>query len=115
MFLVYISVSFIKYEEEVHEVIEAFSDAYQILTEKFNVSVTNKVHVIIDHLSDYLGSNKATLRKTTDQTIECTHSKLDQYLKERNYFRKNLNGKAFGERLLKGILAWNSYSIGNLQ
>ena len=104
-----------EYEEEVHEVIEGFSDAYGILTEKFNVSVTNKVHVIVDHLSDYLSSNKTTLRKTTDQTIECTHSKLDQYLKERNYFRKNLNGKAFGERLLKGILAWNSYSIGNSQ
>ena len=40
---------------------------------KIGVSVTNKVHVIVEHLDDYLRETKSTLRKTTDQIVECTH------------------------------------------
>ena len=52
--------------------------------------MTNKVHIICDHLPDYIEDNKKTLLKTSDQTIESTHSKLDSYLKSHGYFRKNL-------------------------
>ena len=102
-------------EEEVFEVIKSFENAYMCLKEKFNISITNKVHIIIDHLSDYLKENKTTLRSTTDQTIESTHSKLDKFLRRHGYFRKDPDSSTSGKKLLDGICAWNAYVLGDTE
>ena len=61
-----------------------------------------------------LGSLR-TLKSTTDQTVEATHSKLDNFLKQHGYFRNNLDDTATGEKLFDGILAWNSYVVGDVK
>ena len=98
-----------KLEPQFKEVLNSFTEAYKILEAKFDVSVTNKVHIIMDHLQEYLEKNETTLLKKTYQTVECTHSKLDKFLKHHGYFRKNNDSISCGEKLYKGILAWNSY------
>ena len=50
--------------------------------------MTNKIHIICDHLPDYLKENEKTLLKTSDQTIESTHSKLDSFLRSHGIFKK---------------------------
>ena len=100
-----------KLEDEIYEVIKSFRDSYIELKDQFTISVTNKVHVIIDHLPEYFERNKTTLLKTSDQTIEATHSKLDQFLKTHGYFRKNNDDPKSGVKLFEGILAWNSYIL----
>ena len=102
-----------KLEPGYKEVIESFKDSYKILELEFNVSVTNKVHIITDHLAEYMERNEATLLKTTDQTVECTHSKLDRFLKEHGYFRKNNDNVSSRVKLFNGILAWNSYVLND--
>ena len=102
-------------DENYDDVIATFSENYTILNIKFNVSITNKVHIVMDHLTEYLKEKQTTLKKTTDQTIECTHSKLDKFLKEHGYFRKNDDSSSFGEKICEGLRAWNSYIIGDIQ
>ena len=92
-------------EDEFEEVIEAFSESYKVIHDNFQVSETNKVHIIASHISDYLKSTKTTLRKTKDQTTDCTHSKLDRFLKDHQYFRKNIDSINAGKKLFEGIKA----------
>ena len=44
-------------------------DTYIILMNEFRIAMTNKVHIICDHLPDYLEEREKTLLKTSDQTI----------------------------------------------
>ena len=44
-------------ESNFEEVIKAFEESYKILQDTFNISITNKVHIIIDHLEDYMGTS----------------------------------------------------------
>ena len=53
------------------------------------------------------------LLKTTDQGIEATHSKLDTFLRVHGYLRKNVENISSGESLFNGVLAWNSYVLGD--
>ena len=64
-------------------------------------------------LPEYLEKSGSTLSKSSDKTIENTHSKLDSYLRKRGYFRKNLEDENTGSKLLEGILGWNSYVLGD--
>ena len=49
--------------ENFNEVIHAFEDSYRELNEKFQVSITNKVHIIFSHLEIYLENTGETLLK----------------------------------------------------
>ena len=49
----------------------------------------------------------------TDQGIEATHSKLDTFLRVHGYLRKNVENISSGESLFNGVLAWNSYVLGD--
>ena len=51
--------------------------------------------------------------KCSDQTVEAVHSKLHQYMTEHCYSRKNIENSSSGEALLRAILAWNSYVLGD--
>ena len=54
---------------QIREVVNAFKDTYIILMNDFRITMTDKVHIICDHLPDYLEEREKTLLKTTDQTI----------------------------------------------
>ena len=101
-----------EFEPEIRELVNSFKSCYTILMNEFKITMSNKIHIICDHLPDYLEENKKTLLKTTDQTIESTHSKLDSFLKTHGYFRKNMDDPSTGEKLLNGLVAWNSYVLG---
>ena len=75
-----------EFEPQIREVIRAFKDTYIILMNNFHITMTNKIHIICDHLPDYLEESEKTLLKTSDQTIESTHSKLDSFLRSHGYF-----------------------------
>ena len=100
-------------EDSMEETVEAFKDSFRILKNEFGVSETNKIHVINAHLCDYMRRNNTTLLKTTDQGIEATQSKLDTFLRVHGYLRKNVENISSGESLFNGVLAWNSYVLGD--
>ena len=86
-------------EKEYKEVIEAFRVSFVNFMKSFFLTMPNKVHIIIHHLPKYLEETQLTLIKTTDQTVEATHSKLDSFLKQHGYFRKNMDGPDSGKKI----------------
>ena len=100
-------------EDNLEEIINSFTDVYKVLQESFKMRITNKIHSIITHLLPYLKENQTTLLHSTDQTIEATHSKLDQYLKFHGYFR-NITDLSSSKKLEDGINAWNCYVLGEI-
>ena len=93
-----------KIDEDYEEAIALFRDSYGDLKETFNISESNKIHVIVAHLSDFMKRNNTSLKKYTDQVIESTHSKLDKFLRKNNYVRKNNDDPSTGDVLCNGIL-----------
>ena len=55
------------------------------LHEKFGFPITPKLHIVFEHLSEYFELSGKTLRKKTDQTVEATHSKFDNFIRAHNY------------------------------
>ena len=100
-------------EDNLGEIIMSFSDSYKVLQESFQIRITNKMHVILTHLLPYLQEKQTTLLYSTDQTIEATHSKLDQYLKSHGYFIK-ITDLSSSQKLEDGINAWNCYVLGEI-
>ena len=79
------------------------------------LSVTPKVHQIVDHFSDYfddpLVPKGEGLGVTSDQTIEHMHSHIKKVFKLSGYFHNNPRTLASAKKQHQGILRINSYSV----
>ena len=50
--------------------IENLRTDYFCLQEKFDISITNKIHIITDHVEQYIAETGKGLGQATDQTVE---------------------------------------------
>ena len=66
------------------------------------------------HLSEYFEMSGKTLRKKTDQTVEATHSKFDNFIRAHNYKIRDVESEKAGEYLLKAVKHFNSYNLGKI-
>jgi hypothetical protein len=71
--------------------IENFSQAWLKLNVEHGVSVPNKVHIIIDHVFDYISKTGKWLGRVTDQVVESCHNALNKRLTSSNYWVKNVD------------------------
>ena len=55
------------------EVLDKFSSSWCNLRNKFNISTTPKIHIILHHLEDYFDGTELTLKKCTDELVESMH------------------------------------------
>ena len=62
-------------EVDHREKIELFRNTWLTLMQDFGQTMPLKVHIILDHLSDYFEMEGKTLRNTNDQFIEACHAK----------------------------------------
>ena len=60
------------------EVIDEFTINYLGLNVNHNLSITPKVHIIINHLKEYCVSTGLSLGSCTDQTVELVHQVVIQ-------------------------------------
>ena len=79
------------------------------LKEKFGVSITNKSHIIFDHLEEFLSKRNRPLGEYSEQVVEASHQKLKQIWEW--YHVKDLESEKHGENLLKCINHFNSFNI----
>ena len=98
-----------KLEQDALLVIKEFEVNMFILHEVFNVSYTNKCHIIIDHVPDYIRENKLSLGQTSDQVIESSHQYVNRRFNNSNYKVNNVENPNHGSKLLKGLNHINSY------
>ena len=82
------------------------------LQDRFGISVPNKVHIITDHLPVYLTKFQRTLHNLSDQTIESTHQEFSKRTEAGNYNVKNFRSKIHGEKILWGVIHFNSFNFG---
>ena len=112
------SVYEISHEKEVNpnhrEIINKFEMSMMKLHEKFAVPITPKLHIVFEHLSEYFEMSGKTLRKKTDQTVEATHSKFDNFIRAHNYKIRDVESEKAGEYLLKAVKHFNSYNLGKI-
>lgn len=54
-------------------VVSNYERKCQLVLEKYKVSITNKSHMIIGHVADYIEKKGLPLCRTSDQLIENTH------------------------------------------
>ena len=62
--------------DNVKSVPSKFRGIFKQLQDKFNLSQTVKIHIIMDHLENYFELSGQSLLKSSDELVEATHSKL---------------------------------------
>ena len=97
-------------EMDVLLVIKEFAVNMAILHEVFKVSYTNKTHIIIDHVPEYIRENKLSLGQTSDQLIEACHQYVNKRFQNSHYKVNNVDNPQNGSNLLKGLNHINAYN-----
>ena len=100
-----------KLKDGFEEVIDRFSINFLNLNANHNVSITPKIHIIINHVKEYCRRTKCSLGSCSDQTIEAVHQVVNNRFSSSNYYIKCTDNDNYAEKLLNGILHVNSYNI----
>ena len=101
----------VKPKENWVDSIKWFSEKYKVLHMTHDISITNKVHIICDHVEDYIRLTGKGLGRVSDQIVEGLHSALNKRLCSSNYWIKDVESEVHGNNFLKGICHFNSYNI----
>ena len=96
-------------DENFKEIIERFCVSWMDLKMTFNLTIPNKVHIICDHLGDYLERGE-TFQKKSDQTIKSVHQLFHKQL-FKGYFVKNIFSDTFKTNLFNAVLHFNGYHV----
>ena len=75
----------------------------------FYLTIPDKVHIICDHLGDYLERGE-TFHKKSDQTIESVHQLFHKHLLK-GYFVKNIFSDTFKTKLFNAVLHFNVHPV----
>ena len=92
------------------EVIDKFSSSWFQLKQKFNISTTPKVHIILDHLEDYFIETDLILIKTTDEIVESIHQAVFKCLMK-GYNVKDISDPNHGNKLMDLVWRINTYNL----
>ena len=93
------------------EVISKLRSSYYALKNKFNVTISNKFHIIFDHLTDYFDHTNLSLVKTSDELIENMHQYVHKRMLRSGYKVKDIHNPLHGINLLRAVLHINAYNI----
>ena len=97
------------------EKIELFRNTWLTLMRDHGQTMPLKVHIILEHLSDYFEQEGKTLRRTNDQFIEACHSKVRKFFETHpNFKHKDKSSDTYGDAILKAIIHFNSYNLGSV-
>ena len=89
--------------------IQKLDRSIQILCEGFKFSVTNKIHIILRHLSEFIELEGKALGEFSEQVVESSHHSFEQIFER--YKVKNTGCEEYGAKLLRSILDFNSNHI----
>ena len=98
------------------ERIERFRNTWLTLMEVHEQTMPLKVHIILDHLSDYFELEGKTLRNTNDQFVEACHSKVRKFFDNHpNFNHKDKSTDKYGKDLLTAVCHFNSNNLGSVK
>ena len=93
------------------EVISNLKTAFNVLITKYSVTVSNKFHIIFDHLEQYYDHTKLSLVKTSDELIESMHQYVHKRMLRGGYKVKDVCNPLHGRNLYRAVLHINAYNI----
>lgn len=92
------------------EVIDKFSHSWYKLSEKFKLSTTPKMHIILDHLCNYLDETDLSLVKTSDEIVENCHQLFHKQV-SKGFHVKDLKNPAHGNKMYNAVRSFNTYNL----
>jgi hypothetical protein len=92
------------------EVLDKFSSSWYKLQEKYKISTTPKIHIILHNLEDYFDETELTLLKITDELVESMHQYVFSCMMK-GYNVKYITSPKHSEMLFKLIRWINSYNL----
>ena len=98
-------------KENWKESLASFEENILFLHGKYSLSITPKLHILMDHVGDYIEMTGKPLGYISDQTVEKCHQLVNSRFEKSNYYVKCLESDIHGENLLKGIKHMNTYAI----
>ena len=100
--------------ERCESVVFNFEINFWYLHEVYQLSMTLKVHVIIDHYIWYFKEMNKNFYETNGEYVEAVHYSLDGHEKTRNLkVKRNLGSDEHLKRALKSHISFNSLKIGS--
>ena len=75
------------------------------------LSLTPKIHIIMEHIADYCHEFGVSLGQFSDQTIEAVHQVVNQRFLNLKYYIKFTDSDKQGEKLFNCIMQINSFNI----
>ena len=92
--------------------IENFEKQWKVLMDDHGETMPLKVHIIVDHLSDYFEEAGKTLRSTSDQFVEAAHHKVNHFIEAHpNYNHVDKSTEEYGQAILAGVVHFNSNNL----
>ena len=93
------------------EVIDEFTLNYLSLNVNHNLSITPKVHIIINHLKEYCVSTGLSLGRCTDKIVESVHQVVNSRFTNSKYYVKYHKSDKHGKKFYEGMIHVNSYNL----
>ena len=78
---------------------------------KFSITCPNKIHIMCQHIPEFIEKKKLALGKTSDQLIENNHQHTNKIFSRSCYYVKNVNSPAHKSKLERGLAQYNSYNV----
>ena len=77
----------------------------------YDLSYTNKINIIQDHLADKLRNRGQTLLKESDEHVEQVHHYLREHEDRHSYKVRKIGSPSQGQKQHEMIVNWNSKTI----
>ena len=87
--------------------INIFEDIYKDL----NISVTPKVHILINHVPEFLKKHNRSLGWYSEQTLESIHYDFKRNCWEKQGYKRSLRHPDYAENLMKAVIVYSSKNI----
>ena len=102
-----------KLSEDYCQILKDFKDSFEICYELFDMNMTLKIHIIIDHYEDFFRMTGKTMKNINGEHHEAIHHLIKDFERKRGfYMRKNLGGLIHMQKSLQSISTFNCLRLG---
>ncbi len=89
--------------------LKAFAICFHELNEKFGAPYTPKVHVVLQHLEEFVAVTGRTFGAYSEQVVETQHHYYESHYSR--FLVNPLNHELYKEKLLKSIISYNTLNL----
>ena len=102
-----------KLSEDYCQILKDFKDSFEICYELFDMNMTLKIHIIIDHYEDFFRMTGKTMKNINGEHHEAIHHLIKDFERKRGfYMRKSLGGLIHMQKSLQSISTFNCLRLG---